>query len=204
MSDNSSSGEASSEQGIVYYYADPKGIDDEAKARVYAIGVKRYGGCYCTNCSLPLGLATSRKAKVERDLRKAEKNDANIVQTCATCKATIGSGVIPCTTFDWHMQPNLLERVTGKASYVPTTQKSPAATQKDAESDSSADMQADSGRSNRASKLPLKRISMRGSAVLSAGGKIFDNYGQQIAFDDFWNNVVGNTLVRYYDCIPKA
>ena len=144
-------------------------------------------------------------------MRKADKNDANIVPKCPECSATIESQkiIIPCSSFDWHIPPHILERLLRYEKAQPASKKSDKKKGDDDDDDSES---SQSESNNKKKKSHSAALSMQKNPTsrtitrvpqLSRKGHIEDQYGHEISLQDFFSLIVAPCHVRLYDRIPK-
>lgn len=224
------------EEGVSFFYyddsstaaADGENAGAIATRKPHYIGTKRYAGLYCRACERPLGFADDKPLKIARAMRKADKNDANIVAECAQCGACVGDKkpvIVPCCSFDWHMPPHIFERMlrTERAVVVPPKKKNQTSAADDDAEDGDensngdaagggANNGGDTSKAKQKRKEALSQIeSEKPKAVrsamslpkLSRNGHIENQYGHAVSLQDFFAHVVEPCVVRCYDRVPK-
>lgn len=198
------------EEGISYVFVNEFSAqnDDDQNRPIY-IGTKRFGGLYCCACERPLGLSDEKQNRVSRAVRKADKNDNNIVAKCVQCNATIEDQkiIVPCSSFDWHLPPHVLERLLRYEKALQTKKsekKKQEANDEDSDSDS-ADEPIKKKKSHKEAIAVQKSStkSVNRLPQLSRKGHIEDQYGHVISLQDFFSIIVAPCHVRLYDRTPK-
>ena len=167
---------------------------------------------YCRACERPLGLCDEKQSRVSRAVRKADKNDTNIVSTCTQCAATIEDQkiIIPCASFDWHIPPHILERLLHYEKAQQSAKKSEKKKDDDDDDDDSESSNTETNSKKKKSHkeaLNLQKNAALRSATrlphLSRKGHIEDQYGHEVSLQDFFALIIAPCHVRLYDRIPK-
>lgn len=199
------------EEGVSYVYCNDVAVDadDDTNRPVY-IGTKRFAGLYCQACERALGLNDEKQARIARAVRKAEKTDSNIISACSQCNATFEDKkiILPCSSFDWHIPPHILERLL---NYKRAAQIAKKTDKKKGDDDDDSDSDSEDDEPSKKKKNHKDTISQQKSSVRSASrpprlslqGHIEDQYGQVISVSDFFAFIINPCHVRLYDRIPK-